>query len=171
MHILMVLKADHTDTAQHGQHDPSRIDGSAADRLFHSTEFAMKFTTTGMGLSILLLLSLSGCATVGNESLKNQTASSVQQTLTQGQTTREQLRAALGDPSSVSYTDSGMEIWTYQYARSVPRAQSFIPVVNLFSAAADVKTKQLVVLLDQQGVVAKYAMRESDTVARRGIVE
>jgi hypothetical protein len=75
----------------------------------------------------------------------------------------------MGDATSITFTDGGNEIWTYKYSRATPQAQSFIPIVNIFSSAADVATKELIVMFDKNNIVSKYSMRETQDVVKRGI--
>ncbi len=43
----------------------------------------------------------------------------------------------MGDASTVSFTNSGNEIWTYRHARATTNAANFFPVVNLFVRRAN----------------------------------
>ena len=117
------------------------------------------------------VLVLSGCVTMGNERMKGQTKESVASKITEGKTTKEEVRAAYGDAAAVSFTDSGNEIWTYSYTRAVPTAQTFIPIVGLFAGGANTTTTGLVVLFDRNGIVSKYTMRETHGVVKRGVAQ
>jgi outer membrane protein assembly factor BamE (lipoprotein component of BamABCDE complex) len=110
-----------------------------------------------------------GCASGGNERMRDQTQASVSQKIAEGKTGKEEVKEMLGDATSVSFTDSGNEIWTYKHARATPKAQNFIPIVNLFSRGADVKTKELVILFDKNGIVNRYSMRETDDEVKSGL--
>ena len=114
-------------------------------------------------------LVLSGCTTMGNERMKGQTQSSVATKITEGKTTKAQVVAAYGDATAVSFTDSGNEIWTYTYTRAVPTAQTFIPIVGLFTAGADTTTNNLVILFNGNGIVSKYTMSETQGVVKHGL--
>jgi len=59
------------------------------------------------GLSSALL---SGCASVGNESIADATPQTVSAQLIKGKTTQEHVRGLYGDPAKTSFTDSGNEI-------------------------------------------------------------
>ncbi len=111
---------------------------------------------------------LSACATAGNERLQAETPETVATKLQEGTTTKDQVRAALGEPQSVSFTDGGSEIWTYKHARATPAARNFIPF-NVFSRGADVTTKEVVVMFDKAGVVSRHTMRETQETVRRGL--
>ncbi|SFO03885.1 outer membrane protein assembly factor BamE domain-containing protein [Nitrosospira briensis] len=128
----------------------------------------MKIVKGFAGAAVVTLLA--GCATAGNEKLKDHTQSTISQRITEGRTTKNQVIAALGQPSVVSFTDAGNEIWTYKHARATPQAQNFIPLVGLFSSGADVKTKELVVMFNKDEVVSKYTMRETDEVVKSGLI-
>ncbi|SCX88230.1 Beta-barrel assembly machine subunit BamE [Nitrosospira sp. Nl5] len=127
----------------------------------------MKIVKSFAGTVLVALVA--GCATLGNEKLKDHTQSTISQQITEGKTTKNQVIAALGQPSVVSFTDAGNEIWTYKHARAIPQAQNFIPLVGLVSSGADVKTKELVVMFNKHDVVSKYTMRETEEVVKSGI--
>jgi outer membrane protein assembly factor BamE (lipoprotein component of BamABCDE complex) len=120
--------------------------------------------------SAFLVVTLSACATAGNDKLRDQTQASMAEQIKEGVTTKAELKQALGDPVSVSFTDSGKEIWTYKFARATPKAQNFVPILNLFTRGADVTTKELVVLIEGN-VVSKYTMRETETQVKRGLAQ
>jgi outer membrane protein assembly factor BamE (lipoprotein component of BamABCDE complex) len=122
-------------------------------------------------LAPLLLLALAGCATVGNEKLREETPQTMSHRLVEGKTTKDEVQQALGSATSVAFTDAGNEIWTFKYARATPKAQNFIPFVGLFSRGADVTTKELVVMFDRNGVVSRYTMRETQDVVRQGLLQ
>ena len=68
-----------------------------------------------VGLSSALL---SGCASVGNESIADATPESVSAQLIKGRTNQENVRGQYGDPAKTSFTDSGNEIWEYEIGRA-----------------------------------------------------
>lgn len=66
-------------------------------------------------LALGLGLIIAGCASVGNESLRHLTREDLENQLENGKTTKEDVRMALGDPSTTDFTDSGNEIWKYKH--------------------------------------------------------
>lgn len=120
-------------------------------------------------MSMVVVILLAGCATVGNEKLNEHTKSSISEKIKEGQTTKNDVIAALGQPTSVSLTDAGNEVWTYRHARGTPQAHNFIPIVGLISSGANVKTKELVIMFNKDEVVTKYTMREMEEVVRSGL--
>lgn len=70
-----------------------------------------------LALSLITAIVFVGCATSGNEKLKDQTQSSIQQQITEGKTTMSDVQSKLGTATTVSFTDAGNEIWTYKYER------------------------------------------------------
>jgi len=128
-----------------------------------------KLTQSGLMLVSGLLL-LSGCTTIGNESLANESLESISQKVHEGETTKEQLIAIFGAPMETTFTDGGLEVLKYEYTRLKPRAQNFIPY-NIVSQVTDGKRKELVVLLDEQSQVKRMIMNVSDKQIRFGIIE
>lgn len=115
------------------------------------------------------LVSLSGCASAGNESLRRETEASVASKMTEGVTTKSQVRSMFGSPAKTSFTDGGLEIWTYEMEKLKADAVSYIPVVNWFGSSASGMKKELVVLFDERGVVRRYSMSESPVTQKTGI--
>jgi outer membrane protein assembly factor BamE (lipoprotein component of BamABCDE complex) len=109
-----------------------------------------------------MALILGGCASAGNKVLKNEDAKSVAAKIEKGKTTKADVRRMFGDPMTTSYTDSGNEIWKYEFTKTHSKVVNFIPVVNLFKSGAEGKKKELVVFFDQNGVVKNYSMSTSD---------
>lgn len=112
---------------------------------------------------------LCGCASVGNETLRNESETSVQTKLIEGKTTRTQVRSMFGSPLKTSFTDGGQEIWTFEFSKVSADAVSYIPIVNLFGASASGKKKELVVLFDKAGLIQRYSMSESDVTQKTGL--
>jgi len=118
-----------------------------------------------LGLSIL-----SGCSTIGNESLSNESPESIGNKIHEGVTSKQQLISMLGAPMETTFTDGGLEVLTYKYKRLMPRAQNFIPY-NIISQVSDGKKKELVILLDENSLVKKLVMNITDTQKRWGVIE
>ncbi len=111
---------------------------------------------------ICMALLVTGCASSGNKVLKNETAKSVAAKIEKGRSTKDDVRAMFGDPMTTSFTDSGNEIWKYEFTKTHAKATNFIPFVSLFKSGAKGKKKELVVFFDKNGVVKNYSMSTSD---------
>jgi hypothetical protein len=96
------------------------------------------------GLSAALL---GDCASVGNESIAYATPESVSGQLVKGRTTQNQVRGAYGDPAKTTFTDSGNEIWEYDFSRMHSKPTNFIPYVSLIHSGAEGDKKSLVIFL------------------------
>ena len=134
-----------------------------------------RFMRIFRSLSVIIFLSIlvSGCANVGNKSLKGLTEQDVQQTITIGQTTKEQIRGAFGSPFKTSYTDGGLEIWTYQYDDTSALTAETVGSVVLTLGLAGTKSRgtrnELVILFDEENVVRRFNMSNSPIEAGTGI--
>jgi hypothetical protein len=119
------------------------------------------------GLSCVLL---SGCASVGNESIADATPESVSGQLIKGRTTQQHVREVYGDPVKTSFTDSGNEIWEYDFSRLQPKPINFIPYVNLIQSGAEGDKKSLVVFFDRSKVVQQYTISSSKVDISQGLI-
>jgi outer membrane protein assembly factor BamE (lipoprotein component of BamABCDE complex) len=112
---------------------------------------------------------LGSCATYGNTSIKNETSETISRKLIKGVTTKDEVKAAIGDPTFTSFSDSGKEQWTYNFATSTPRITNFIPYISLIDSGMKGKNKSLVVLFDGSGIVLNYTLSDSTSDANYGI--
>ena len=99
-------------------------------------------------LSIMFCITLLfiGCATSGNESLRTETEKSVNAKLTEGVTTKDEVKAMFGSPFETSYTDGGLEIWKYELSKMKADANNFIPFVNILVSSASGMKKELTIM-------------------------
>lgn len=121
-------------------------------------------------LAFVVLSGVGACVSAGNKSLKEQTPETLSELLQPG-TTQAEVSASLGDPLSVSYTDSGREIWFYELIQGKMTAQSFIPVVSMFSSGVEGRKKLLVILYDKEELVDRYNLSDSEYESKTGILE
>ena len=119
------------------------------------------------GLSFVLL---GGCASVGNESIADATPDSVSGQLVKGKTRQEQVRGIYGDPSKTSFTDTGNEIWEYNFSRMHSKPTNFVPYVNLIHSGAEGDKKSLVIFFDRSKVVQQYTISSSKVDISQGLI-
>lgn len=119
--------------------------------------------------TICIMLLAQGCVSVGNDSLRNESESSVNAKLTSGKTTKREIKAMFGSPMQTSYIEGRLEIWKYELSEMSTDAISYIPIVGMFAASSSGTRKELTILFDGAGVVNKYNMSESPVKIRSGI--
>jgi outer membrane protein assembly factor BamE (lipoprotein component of BamABCDE complex) len=128
----------------------------------------LKTTATLFG-ALLVIGLVSGCASTGNETLRAETEASMGQKITEGKTTKAEVRAMFGSPLKTSFTNGGLEIWNFEFSNVSADAVSYIPIVSMFGGSASGKKKELVVLFDDKDVVKRYSMSESDVTTKTGL--
>ena len=116
----------------------------------------------------LSALSLAGCANSGNQSLKKETEQSVKTKITEGKSTKSEVKSVFGSPAETTFTDGGKEIWKYSFADVSADAVSYIPVVNWFGSSSSGTKKELVVMFNGE-IVERYSMSESDHSTKTGL--
>jgi outer membrane protein assembly factor BamE (lipoprotein component of BamABCDE complex) len=117
----------------------------------------------------LAALTLVGCASKGNESLRKETEVSTGTKLTEGKTTKSEVRQMLGSPLKTSFTDGGLEISTYEFDNVTSDAINYVPVLNWLGSSASGTKKELVILFDKTNVVQRYSMSESNVKTKTGL--
>lgn len=111
-----------------------------------------------------VLLGVTGCASVGNASVSNESQQSVAQKVTTGKTTKNEVRAMYGEPTSTSSGSGGTESWTYSYSDTKGDPKKFIPLVGIFIADSDkLKVRVLEFTFNKNGTVAAYNFTNQNT--------
>ena len=116
--------------------------------------------------TILLVL---GCASTGNETLKTESEISVSSKISIGETTAAEIKSMFGSPYESSYTDGGLQIWKFRLDDMTADAVNFVPILNLLGSSMSGTRKELVILFDDDDVVKRFNMSESDVQTKSGI--
>ncbi|MDB9706858.1 hypothetical protein OAA71_03240 [Porticoccaceae bacterium] len=122
-------------------------------------------------VTLVSVLILSGCASSGNQSLKEETEFTVSAKVVEGQTTAAEIKAMFGSPYETTYTDSGSLIWKFRLDDLKSDAINYIPIVNWFGSSVSGTRKELVVLFDENDVVKRSNMSESEVKTKTGILK
>ncbi|HDS4828610.1 TPA: hypothetical protein RK143_004221 [Citrobacter koseri] len=118
-------------------------------------------------IAATIAVALAGCASSGNQQLKNETETSVQTKIQEGKTTKSEVKSYFGSPDAVSYTDGGNEIWKYAFAKVKVNGTTFIPFYGLFHNGTNGTKKELTILF-KDDTVQKYTMAESEINTKSG---
>ena len=114
---------------------------------------------------IMVPLNLVGCANEGSTIFNEVSEAEAQSKITVGKTTREEVRLMFGSPHETKNTNSGLEIWTYQYddttALNAETMASVFLTLGLAGITQAGYRKELVVLFDENNTVKRYNMSKS----------
>jgi outer membrane protein assembly factor BamE (lipoprotein component of BamABCDE complex) len=124
----------------------------------------------GILSAALASASLSGCASIGNESIADASLESVSAQLYKGKTRQDKVRELYGDPTDISFTDSGNEIWEYDFSRTVSKPTNFIPYVSLIHSGAEGDKKSLVIFFNKTKIVQQYTLSTSKIDVSTGLI-
>jgi|SRR5215467_10028608 len=127
--------------------------------------------TSRIGLvGVLVCAFLGGCASAGNQSIADASIESVSQQVFKGRTTQAEVRQLYGDPLKTSFTDSGNEIWEYNFSRLHSKPVNFVPYVNVLYSGAEGDKKSLVVFFDKRKIVQQYTISTSQVDISQGLI-
>lgn len=118
--------------------------------------------------TIFVTISITACVSTGNQTLKNETELSVTEKIVEGETTTTEVKAMFGSPFEATYTDSGYLIWKYRLDDLKADAVNFIPFINMLGSSVSGTRKELVILFDENNVVKKANMSESEVKTKTG---
>jgi hypothetical protein len=99
-----------------------------------------------------------GCDTLGNGRALTGTPSELSRTVVINRSTRDEVRAALGDASVYRYKN-GAESWTYRETHGLPRFVEFVPFLSFATLVAPPKVVEVALLFDPQGVLRRVDWR------------
>ena len=120
--------------------------------------------------AMLAALSVGACASHGNDILRTQDARAVDRVIHDGRTTRSQVQGMYGAPTETSFANAQNEIWIYRWSRETARPENFVPYVGFLVASNDVQKKELVLLFNEQNIVVRHSMRETNETVRRNFL-
>ncbi len=126
-------------------------------------------------LNVLLIGCLSaslftGCAVKsGNEKLDDIDRESIVGMIKNNYSTKAEVRKNFGEPTDITFKDSGLEEWKYTHARKVQKGINYVPVVNWFVSGTNDKKKTLIVLFDGD-TVKNHSYSEADDETYGGLV-
>lgn len=117
------------------------------------------------------LITLSACVTTsGQNVLKDQTETSLQQQIIVGKTTKADIQRIFGEPENIASDDGeGHSHWLYQYSAAKTKAQTYIPIAGALIGGGDYQTKVLQIYFDKRGTVAKYTLDQGKGQTRMGL--
>ncbi|WP_432262804.1 hypothetical protein [Cupriavidus sp. TMH.W2] len=106
-------------------------------------------------LMVVAALMVGGCGTTNTGVLATADEATIAKHIINGKTTQREVRAYLGGPDDVKFTDSGQEVWQYVQQDTTVNGATFIPVVGIFAGGSKTDQKLLTILFDKKGVVVR----------------
>lgn len=104
-----------------------------------------------IGICVLALLFMVGCSTMGNKQITND---DIVSQIKIGISTKSDVKQKVGEPSKVTFTDNGEEVWDYVYIRGQMRPATVVPIVGLFAGGSDTKMQSLTIRFNKEGKVS-----------------
>jgi hypothetical protein len=120
-------------------------------------------------ITVLASLFIVSCASTGNQTLKTESEVTITSKVQEGVTSAAEVKAMFGSPYETTYTDGGLMIWKYRLDDMRSDAVNYIPIVNWFGSSMSGTRKELVVLFDDNDVVKRVNMSESDVKTKTGL--
>lgn len=113
---------------------------------------------------IVIILALTGCASVGTPIDKARVAEAVR-----GKTTYAEVIAQFGKPTVVTTSDTGEKTAIYSYSHAQVRGASFIPIVGLFAGGVDSTGDSVIFTFDKNDVLITKTSSTTDLSVQNGL--
>jgi outer membrane protein assembly factor BamE (lipoprotein component of BamABCDE complex) len=107
-------------------------------------------------MAIFSAVVLAACSLLGESSPQRETQESINQKIAKGKTTKAEVRATFGEPSSSAGTQRGGEEWRYKISSSSGTVK--IPGFERFFGSGTDKDQTLLVDFDRRGIVTNYSL-------------
>ncbi len=114
--------------------------------------------------AVLVALLLSACASSGVRVTDDQMSQ-----FKEGQTTKQEVIAALGQPTTTMRNSDGTTMVMYTYSEARTRGSTFIPIVGAFAGGVDTRSSNVVLTFDQRGVLQSTSSSSSQYGTATGI--
>ena len=111
-------------------------------------------------ITIFSAFVLAACSIVGENSPQRETQESINQKIAKGKTTKNEVKAAFGEPSSTTGTQRGGEEWRYKISGSSSTVK--IPGFERFFGNGADKDQTLLVDFDRRGIVTSYSLSANE---------
>lgn len=119
--------------------------------------------------ALMMSFILMGCAgKTGHAFLEEKSPEEIKAILVEGVATKEDIRSKLGEPNDIDFDTNNCEIWKYEFKRSELSGISYVPIANWFSSGTNDTIKRLKVMFNQQGILTRYAMANSNGETKHG---
>ncbi len=109
-------------------------------------------------------LALSACASSGVRVTNDQLSQ-----FKEGQTTKQEVLAALGQPTMTMRNADGTTMIMYTYAEARTRGSTFIPIVGAFAGGVDTRSNNVMLTFDRQGILQNTSSSSSEYGTATGI--
>ncbi|QQA74594.1 hypothetical protein [Pectobacterium parmentieri] len=96
-------------------------------------------------------LTLSGCYSFGNQTLKNVTQEDVKAKIVKGKTTKPEVLTAFGEPDKRIASDDE-EKWSYSMHNYRSKPTSYIPLVGVLIGGTDIEEKSILITFKDEKV-------------------
>lgn len=119
-----------------------------------------------------IALMTTGCAVkTGNENLGKLSKEQINSQITKGKSSKDDVKAILGDPDKTDFDDNGLEKWTYTHVRKDAKAVDYIPVVSWFVSGTNDTIRTLIIIFDDKGIVKNYINSDAKGETKGGLFQ
>ncbi|WP_165707421.1 hypothetical protein [Pectobacterium polaris] len=114
----------------------------------------------------LVSLTLSGCYSFGNQTLKNVTQEDVKAKIVKGKTTKAEVLTAFGEPDK-RITSDDEEKWSYSMHNYRSKPTSYIPIIGILTGGTDIEEKSILITFKGEKV-SSYEFTAGASEMKRG---
>ncbi|MBN3055176.1 META domain-containing protein [Pectobacterium brasiliense] len=111
-------------------------------------------------------LTLSGCYSFGNQTLKNVTQEDVKAKIVKGKTTKSEVLTTFGEPDKRIASDNE-EKWSYSMHNYRSKPTSYIPLVGVLIGGTDIEEKSILITFKGEKV-SSYEFSAGASEIKRG---
>ena len=119
-------------------------------------------------LLIITALMLTSCSDSVNKNFKKSDDQQISTMITEGKTTKQEIKAIFGEPTSIDFNKDNREEWTYAYSEASKNPLNYIPFTSILNGQTGV-TRKMVILFDGD-IVQRYAISSNNEKIKKGLL-
>ncbi len=119
-------------------------------------------------LLIITALIFAACADSTNKNFKKNDDLKISEMITEGKTTKQEIKTTFGDPTDIDLDKNGREKWTYSYSEASKNPLNYVPVISIFNGQ-DGMTRKMVIVFEKD-IVKTYAISANNEKIKKGIL-
>ncbi len=120
-------------------------------------------------LLIITALMLIACSDSVNKNFKKSNDQQISTMITEGKTTKQEVKATFGEPTSVDFNKDNREEWIYAYSEASNNPLNYFPVTSILNGQSGM-TRKMVILFDGD-VVHTYSLSSSEGKIKNGVLD
>jgi outer membrane protein assembly factor BamE (lipoprotein component of BamABCDE complex) len=123
-----------------------------------------------IALLTVLIFSVAGCSSYGNQDLKKENQATLQTKLIKNKTTKNDVIKEFGQPSSTTTSGQGEDIYLYDMNNAKMSVINVIPIIGMLAGNTKTESRTLSIAFNKNGTVETWSFMSDDRNLNNGFI-